>query len=142
MLRILVLGAAFAVLLIGSGSALDTSSKSAVPASNVSPTNGKQMFLSYCAPCHGTDGRGGGPFASSLQKRPGDLTQIARNNRGRFPETRVISVLEFGVASSGNSSSQMPAWGPIFSRMSHLSSNDKDLRIINLIRYLESIQAR
>jgi len=36
----------------------------------------------------------------------------------------------------------MPAWGPALAGMTHLSPNDKELRILNLIRYLESIQEK
>ncbi|MGO9337750.1 MAG: c-type cytochrome [Terracidiphilus sp.] len=100
------------------------------------------MFTSYCSPCHGRDGSGGGPVASGLRKPPANLTQIARDNGGRFPELQVVSVLEAGVPASRNHPSQMPVWGPIFSGISHLSPNDKELRILNLIRYLESMQAR
>jgi hypothetical protein len=142
MSRLLVLATAIGVLSIGLGNAQKSSIKAVNPVSNVSPTDGKQMFTSYCSPCHGSDGRGGGPVASSLKKPPADLTAIARNNSGRFSEPRVISVLEFGGTSVGNHPSEMPAWGGQFARVSHLSPNDKDLRILNLIRYLESIQAK
>jgi|SRR5271166_2456200 len=142
MLQLLVLAATVGALSIGSNSAQAIPPKVAIPVTNVSPVDGKQMFLSYCSPCHGRDGRGGGPLASDLQSQPADLTRIARNNAGRFPESQVVSVLESGAASSGKHASQMPAWGPVFARISHLSPNDRDLRILNLIRYLESIQAR
>jgi len=141
MLQSLVIAATCA-LSIGLSSAQDSSTKITIPVPVVSPIDGKQMFTNYCSPCHGGNGRGEGPLASSLQRSPIDLTEIARNNRGRFPEGRVMSVLETGVPSSGNRSSQMPVWGPVFVRISHLSPNDKDLRIVNLIRYLESIQAK
>jgi mono/diheme cytochrome c family protein len=142
MLQHLVLAAVLSALSMGSNAAHETPAKVAISVSNVSPTDGKQTFSSYCAQCHGSDGRGGGPVASDLQKPPADLTRIAKNNGGRFPELQVTSVLESGVPSSGNHSSQMPVWGPRFARMSHLSPNDRELRILNLIRYLESIQVR
>jgi len=142
MLQSLAFAATFGALSIGLSFAQSTSPKVAIPVTVVSPVDGRQMFTDYCAPCHGRDGRGEGPLASGLQRSPTNLTELARNNRGRFPELRMTSVLEFGVTSSGNHSSQMPVWGPVFVRISHLSPNDKDLRIVNLIRYLESIQAK
>ncbi|MGA9673144.1 MAG: c-type cytochrome [Terracidiphilus sp.] len=142
MSQFLVLAATMGALSIGLSTAQNPPAKIAIPVVNVSPTDGKQMFTSYCAQCHGVDGRGAGPIASELQKPPADLTRIAKNNGGRFPEARISAVLEFGIASSGNRPSQMPAWGSEFVRRSHLSPNDKELRILNLIRYLESIQAR
>lgn len=35
---------------------------------------GKQLYESYCAICHGEDGKGGGFLASSLRRPPADLT--------------------------------------------------------------------
>jgi len=142
MSQLLVVAATFGVLSIGLNSAQGTPKKVVIPVSNVSPVDGKQMFKSYCAPCHGTDGKGAGPVAPGLQKPPADLTEFARTNRGRFPELHVANVLESGVPAPRNHSSQMPVWGPVFVRITHLSPNDKDLRVLNLMRYLESIQAR
>jgi mono/diheme cytochrome c family protein len=35
---------------------------------------GQQLFLNYCMVCHGTDGKGTGPAATSLPHPPADLT--------------------------------------------------------------------
>src|SRR5690606_33005064 len=35
---------------------------------------GRQLYESYCAICHGEDGKGGGFLASSLRRPPADLT--------------------------------------------------------------------
>ena len=37
--------------------------KLVIPAPKTDPTNGQQMYTSYCAPCHGADARGRGPVA-------------------------------------------------------------------------------
>ena len=34
-----------------------------------SPASGKEMFVSYCASCHGKDAKGDGPAATSPQSR-------------------------------------------------------------------------
>ena len=106
------------------------------------PTNGKMMFGSYCAPCHGADGRGNGPAASALKVRPTDLTGLAKANHGKYPETHIVSVLRFGTEVNAHGSAQMPVWGTVFGKLSKVNPQEKDLRTANLSRYLESIQAR
>jgi mono/diheme cytochrome c family protein len=53
-----------------------------VPIQPTSAADGKEMFTTYCAVCHGTSGKGDGPAAAALKKRPADLTQLARKNNG------------------------------------------------------------
>lgn len=37
-------------------------------------TDGKQLFVTYCAKCHGVSGAGDGPSAGSLRVQPANLT--------------------------------------------------------------------
>ncbi len=113
-----------------------------INAGNTSPTNGKQMFTSYCAPCHGADGRGQGPVAVALKTAPSDLTVLSRNNHGKFPSNHVLSVLQFGPQTpSSHGNAQMPVWGPVLGSMNQADPNQRALRISNISRYIESIQA-
>ena len=102
----------------------------------VSP--GAQTFLSHCAPCHGRLGRGDGPAAAALRTRPVDLSRLAANNGGTFPTKRVEAVLRFGVAPAAHGSTDMPAWGPLF------TAADGDAvasqRIADLLRHLEGLR--
>ena len=41
-----------------------------VPPENTSITSGAEMFGTYCAVCHGVDGKGNGPAAPALAKQP------------------------------------------------------------------------
>ncbi|SRR5579871_5673390 len=116
--------------------------KLVLPAPPTDPTNGKMMFTSYCAPCHGADGRGNGPAAPALKVRPTDLTGLAKANHGKYPETHIVSVLRFGTEVGAHGSAQMPVWGRVFGKLSKVNPQEKDLRTANLSRYLESIQAR
>ncbi|MGN6246944.1 MAG: c-type cytochrome [Ginsengibacter sp.] len=39
--------------------------------------NGRTLYQSYCAPCHGKNGKGDGPAATSLHPKPADHTSAA-----------------------------------------------------------------
>ncbi len=105
-------------------------------------TNGRLMYANYCAPCHGTDGKGHGPTASALRSQPTDLTIMSKNNRGKFPDAHLVTVLQFGSELPSHGSQDMPVWGPILSNMNRYNAQDKALRISNLSRYLETIQVK
>lgn len=142
MLRSLLVTAMAALVAVSLGFADQTQSKLVIPVNKTAPTNGKQMYTSYCAPCHGTDGRGNGPAAGALKAQPTDLTVLSRNNHGKFPDTHVVAVLQFGSEIQAHGSASMPVWGPILGNMNRTNAQEKQLRISNLSRYLETIQAR
>jgi len=145
MVRNLFFAALAVALLAGIGYAnQSTSKKVVIPVSRVPANSGKQMYVSYCAPCHGVDGRGQGPVAAALKKQPADLALLARNNGGKFPTTHIMSVLEFGAANPSHGSAQMPVWGPVFGRMdsTELPQDLKALRISNLSQYVQTLQAK
>ncbi len=140
--RILLTGL-LAALTATMGHAFDQgSTKIVIPVGKTSPWDGKQMYTGYCAPCHGVDGRGHGPAASSLKVAPTDLSNLAKANHGKFPDAHLVSVLHFGVDQPAHSSAQMPVWGPILAKMNQASSVDGQLRASNLIRYIQTIQAK
>jgi len=103
---------------------------------------GSELYRAYCATCHGSDFRGGGPTAQALKAPVPDLTLIARRNKDQYPMERVEKIIsgEEGLTSA-HGSRDMPVWGPIFSQIVW----DQDLchvRIHNLARYLQMVQAR
>ena len=109
----------------------------------IRPVDGAGIFRTYCAACHGLDGRGNGPAARALKRELPDLTRLSHRNGGVFPALHVRNTIMFGaddlVPSHG--SKEMPIWGPIF----HEIEFDQDLgnvRLENLIKYLESIQRK
>ena len=113
-----------------------------IPVKKTEATSGKKMFASYCAPCHGVDGKGHGPVGSSLKTPPFDLTMLSRKNDGQFPEKHVIEVLRFGVDVPSHGSTTMPVWGPVLGSMSNTNPTEKQLRINNLVDYLKTIQVK
>ena len=129
---------------IGYAADQSTARKVVIPVSKTSATNGKQMYVSYCAPCHGVDGRGLGPAASALNKQPADLALLSKNNGGKYPSTHIVSVLEFGASDSSRGSAEMPVWGPLLGGLDRTSSEQslRALRISNLSRYLKTLQSK
>ena len=142
MLKHLLVVASIATLAVGMSYADQSTSKVTIPVTRTSATSGRQMYANYCAPCHGTDGRGQGPVASALKTPPPDLTLLSRTNHGKFPDTHIVSVLQYGMEIPSHGTSQMPVWGPILGNMNQTNPQDRLLRISNLSRYLESIQMK
>ena len=113
-----------------------------VSLTQTSPASGKEMFATYCAVCHGADGKGGGPAANALKKQPANLTQLAAANGGKFPELLVVATLS-GQEVDAHGSQEMPIWGNLFRNLNGGNRRDlAHLRIDNLTSYIRSIQGR
>ena len=112
------------------------------PAPMTSPASGKEMFMSYCASCHGKDAKGDGPAANALKQLPADLTTLAKRNGGKYPSDKVTSILRGQAKLMAHGDQEMPVWGPVFWRMSQGREEQVQMRIANLNRYLESLQEK
>ena len=112
------------------------------PIQNTSPASGQEMFQSYCAVCHGKDAKGAGPASEALKTTPPDLTTLAKRHDGKFPEDYVNSVLRNGIKAPAHGSSEMPVWGPLLRTVSGGDEAIVEMRIRNLVRYVESLQAK
>jgi mono/diheme cytochrome c family protein len=55
---------------------------------------GKSEYDATCAVCHGSKGKGNGPFVEQLANRVPDLTVLARSNKGVFPFDHVYQVID------------------------------------------------
>jgi mono/diheme cytochrome c family protein len=141
MKRLLVI-AMTAALATGIAYANQPTAKVTIPVNRTAPTSGKQMYTSYCAPCHGVDGRGNGTYAPVLKATPTDLTVLTKNNHGKYPDSHVAAVLLNGIEIPSHGTPQMPVWGPILGKMSQGNTQDRLLRISNLSRYVESLQVK
>jgi mono/diheme cytochrome c family protein len=103
-----------------------------------SPASGKEMFNSYCAVCHGEDGKGRGPAARALKKAPADLTRLSKNNKGKYPWMKVNSTI---LGTSNRAKHEMPEWGPLFRSASDGHDSEVSQRVTNLTEYVKGLQA-
>jgi len=113
-----------------------------VPPASTSPASGREMFVNYCAPCHGKDAKGNGPAAAALKQAPANLTELAKENGGKFPDIKVSAVLRGEAKVAAHGTQEMPVWGPVFWRMSQGHADEVQQRITNLTRYLKSLQEK
>ena len=113
-----------------------------VPVKSTSPASGKEMYTTYCAVCHGTDGKGGGPAASALKTPPTDLTMLSKNNGGKFPAMKVMSAIRGESGLPAHGSREMPVWGSLFWSMSARHEGEVQQRVANLTKYIESLQEK
>ena len=108
---------------------------------NAKPTDtfkGDDLYRQFCAVCHGPDGKGNGPAASALKVRATDLTQLSRQNNGKFPALHVKNILN-GVASvAAHGNFEMPTWGDTFKSTANTTAGP--MRIDALVEYLQKIQ--
>ena len=113
-----------------------------VPAGQTSAASGEQMYTSYCASCHGKDGKGDGPAAAALKQPPADLTTLAKSNGGKYPSMKVTSVLRGEATVAAHGTQEMPVWGPVFWHMSQGHASEVQQRVANLNNYIESLQQK
>lgn len=99
---------------------------------------GEEIFIRYCAVCHGVDGAGNGPLADALKAVPPDLTTLAKRNGGRFPTDRVAETIHNGAAPGHGKA--MIAWGRIFEKEGGAPS--AAAHILDLTLFIESLQQK
>ncbi|MEZ5900464.1 MAG: c-type cytochrome [Hyphomicrobiaceae bacterium] len=101
-----------------------------------------------CMDCHGPNGRGDGPMAPTLSKRPADLTKIAKANNGVFPEKRIREMIDGRAMVASHGVRDMPVWGARYRNSpdpdDKPSDVDKRARVLidQLVEFLKSIQEK
>jgi mono/diheme cytochrome c family protein len=113
-----------------------------VPVEATSPSSGPEMYIAYCAVCHGIDAKGKGPAAEALKVPPADLTMLAKKNGGKYPSDHVTNAIRGDLRLSAHGSKEMPVWGELFWGMSEGHSSEVQLRVTNLNKFIGSLQAK
>ena len=130
--RRLVVSVAAAVLVAGLGVALPpltveayptTYRRSAVPYQAASIADGRTIFATHCAACHGRTAEGDGPEAAGLRRRPANLTEP---HVGQHTAGDILWWLTHGIPKSG-----MPGFGD---RLSEAERWD----VVNFLRALSA----
>jgi mono/diheme cytochrome c family protein len=101
--------------------------------------SGAEMYKTWCASCHGEQGKGDGPAAAALRTHPADLTLLAKKNHGHFPTEKVRDYIEGSTVVAAHGSREMPVWGMVFRR---LAEETVTYRVVTLASYVESLQAK
>ena len=104
---------------------------------------GQALYVNYCASCHGGQGKGDGPMVPVLNKKPADLTTIARRSGGKFPSDVVFRTIDGRNPVQGHGGQGMPIWGDAFQRIQGGATPEvARARIDALVSYLETIQQK
>jgi len=115
---------------------------------------GADEYQASCLSCHGVGGRGDGPMAKFLTVKPTDLTKLAKNNGGQYPNIkagtypffRVFQIVDGRTLVAGHGDRAMPVWGKRYLRDTSKEldpmNSEKAVRgrILELVYYLQMIQ--
>ena len=80
------------------------------------PLDGRELYLRYCAACHGVSGKGDGPAATALRPRPANLTRLRERYGGQYPIRDVMAAVDGRYKVRAHGDSAMPVWGVLFER--------------------------
>ena len=80
-------------------------------AQGFSDYNGRELFMRFCASCHGADGTGDGPVADAVAATVPDLTRLARRNNGQLDEDKLGEIIDGRSVVIAHGTRYMPVWG-------------------------------
>jgi len=109
---------------------------------------GAAEYQLSCAGCHGMRGRGNGPMAGALTRKPTDLTKLEEANDYQFPYLKVFQVIDGRAMMADHGTREMPVWGRRYvedigdSRGPYGSETAVRERIEALVRHVQSLQER
>src|SRR6202140_3375949 len=106
--------------------ASERSKKNPVAATSDALQQGRELFLTQCAACHGIDGSGTTPVGLNLYPRVPDLRAASTQS---LSDGEIHYIIENGVQLTG-----MPAWGN-----PHLESSGNRWQLVHFIRSLRPL---
>jgi len=75
------------------------------------PDIGKMEYDNNCAVCHGTTGKGDGPYAGIIDTQIPDITTLQKSNNGVFPYDHVYQTIDGRKEIKAHGTRDMPIWG-------------------------------
>jgi mono/diheme cytochrome c family protein len=131
-------------VIFGVGTALAAGfAASAFEAVTLADYSGEEIFMKYCAACHGESGRGDGPVSHGLATMVPDLTAISRRYGG-FPAQLVRDTIDGrGDRIDAHGARTMPVWGYEFwveEGGDAIAQREMKVTITKLVDYIQSIQ--
>ena len=132
-----LLAGAFAVGVLGAASG--------ALAGDTAAEMGKKSYMKHCATCHGPSGTGDGVAANTFNRKPVDLTLLAKNNGGKFPTMMVINIVKGDTSVPAHGTREMPVWGEIVGhplKGDMYGKDEAEAKILEIANYLQSIQKK
>lgn len=104
--------------------------------------DGAQTFVTNCAACHGMQGEGDGPVASSLRVTMPNLRTLSQRNRGEFPADAVAAYIDGRQLPAAHGDRYMPVWGEVFDATARVvpGADDTSARIDAVLTHLRALQ--
>jgi mono/diheme cytochrome c family protein len=120
------------------------SAQEAVPSQldSAEATMGQVIFVRYCGACHGREGRGDGPVAPGLVRKPTDLGVLAARNNGKFPYDKVVRSIDGRETPRVHGTPDMPVWGEVFAKTTGTEAPNVDTALRRITHYVWSLQQK
>jgi mono/diheme cytochrome c family protein len=118
------------------------------PLSIAAAQTGKQDYQTYCADCHGTDGKGNGPAnqAIAMSAKPADITLLAARHGGKFPFDEVVNIVDGRQAIPSHARLEMPFFAVKLQNPGEGFNPASDAavkkRIDAIVTYVQSLQGK
>jgi mono/diheme cytochrome c family protein len=103
-------------------------------------TEGKAIFMQYCASCHGPRGAGNGPLAPTLSTPPANLRLLSQRFGNPLPRDIMARFIDGRAEVKAHGPRDMPVWGERFYAESNGNEAVIKQRIAKLVAFLQSIQ--
>jgi mono/diheme cytochrome c family protein len=104
---------------------------------------GRQLYVRYCASCHGSEADGRGPVARDLKASPADLRYLGERYGMPLPTGTIARFIDGRQDVTAHGPRAMPVWGRRFydAWTAHQAGEeDMDTQIREIVRYLNAIQ--